>query len=372
MFPDFFQTIYFGNTLESYCWFIGIILTGLILKKLLSRILTGFVFKIIKKYSPGIGFEQFFSLVTKPIELFILLLTIYLAFDRLEFPEHWKLVPKETFGIKMIIFTTFQVGIVLSITWILLRIVDFFGLIMKQRAAISESKTADQLIPFVKESIKIVLIILSIFFIMGAVFHLNIASLIAGLGIGGLAVALAAKESLENLLGSFTIFLDKPFALGDQVQIGTITGDVEKIGFRSTRIRTAEKSFVTVPNKKMVEAELDNLSRRTCLRVKFNIGLTYDTPASEMKAIVQELQQLLDQHPKLTKNESKVRFHEFGSSSLEILILYFVNSTNWDVYSKVREEINYRIIEIVCNHNCNFAFPTTTVHVERKDNPVVP
>src|SRR6185369_10292037 len=124
----------------------------------------------------------------------------------------------------------------------------------------------DQLVPFLREAIKIIIGVFSFFFILGAVFHINIASLIAGLGIGGLAFALAAKETLENLLGSFTIFLDKPFVVGDVVKVGSAEGTIENIGFRSTRIRTLEKTLLTVPNKKMVDAELDNLTERVVRR----------------------------------------------------------------------------------------------------------
>ena len=117
----------------------------------------------------------------------------------------------------------------------------------------------------------------------------NIIALTTGLGIGGIALAMASKESLENLLGSFTIFLDQPFTVGDTVTVGSITGTVEKVGFRSTRIRTFDKSIVTVPNKKMIDAELDNLGMRPVRRVKFNIGLTYETSIEQMKLIVADI-----------------------------------------------------------------------------------
>ena len=114
------------------------------------------------------------------------------------------------------------------------------------------------------------------------------------MGVGGIAIAMASKESLENLLGSFTIFLDQPFNVGDIVKIGTITGVVEKVGFRSTRIRTFDKSLVTVPNKKMVDAELDNLGMRPVRRAKFNIGLTYNTSQETIRNIVTDIQNIPD------------------------------------------------------------------------------
>ncbi|MGZ4049646.1 MAG: mechanosensitive ion channel family protein, partial [Bacteroidia bacterium] len=208
------------------------------------------------------GYEKLLALLKKPLGIFILLISFYFAFNILTFPAEWNFTTIDHFGLRMLLYRAYQIGIIVTLTWVVLRVIDFFGLVLIYRASLTESKTDDQLVPFIKESIKVIVTIMAVFFILGAVFKLNIASLIAGLGIGGLAIALAAKESLENLLGSFTIFLDKPFVIGDLIRVGTLEGTVEKIGFRSTRLRTPEKSYVTVPNKKLVDGELDNLSLR--------------------------------------------------------------------------------------------------------------
>jgi MscS family membrane protein len=192
----------------------------------------------------------------------------------------------------------------------------------------------------------------------------NVIALTTGLGIGGLALAMASKESLENLLGSFTIFLDQPFLVGDTVTVGTVTGTVEKVGFRSTRIRTYDKSIVTLPNKLMIDAELDNLGMRPVRRVKFDVGLTYETSIEQIKNIVDDIQKMVDAHPK-TNQDGKVRFQEFGSSSLDIMIIYFVDSPSWDDLIDVKEDINYKIMEIVKKHNSDFAFPSTTVYLQK-------
>ena len=206
--------------------------------------------------------------------------------------------------------------------------------------------------------------IFGIFVIMGSVLNVNIAALVTGLGIGGLALAMASKESLENLLGSFTIFFDQPFTVGDIVTVGLITGTVEKVGLRSTQIRTFDKSLVSIPNKKMIDAELDNLGLRPVRRVKFNVGLTYETSIDQIKAIVADIQQVIDLHEK-TNDETEVRFQEFGSSSLDIMVLYFVNSPEWEDLIDVKEEINYKIMEVIRKQNSNFAFPATTVYLQK-------
>lgn len=358
---EFLKRSFLGNTVENYFWFMGIILIGLIFLRLLSKLLTWVIFKVVKKYSTGVGFDKLLVLLKKPLNTFILLITLYFAFDRLDFPLEWKIGSIRYFGMRMVIYRTFQIAIICSITWVLLRLTDFLGLVMMHRASLTESKSDDQLVPFVKEAIKVVLVIFSVFFMLGAIFKLNIASLIAGLGIGGLAIALAAKESLENLLGSFTIFLDKPFVIGDLIRINGIEGHVESIGFRSTRIRTLEKSFVTVPNKKLVDTELDNLSLRIQRRAKFNIGLTYETSTEQLKGIISEMQAYIDKHPHTLPDETRIRLFEFDASSVSIMVLYFVDTLEYDVYLDVREEINYKIIEIVKKHGSAFAYPTTTV-----------
>lgn len=360
------QQTLLGNTIENYCWFAGIIIVGLIFLRLLSKVLTFLIFKVLKKYSTGVGYENLLSLLKKPLNIFILLITFYLAFDRIEFPIEWHIGPSHLFGIRMIIYRAFQVSIIFSMTWILLRVVDFFGLVMMHRASLTESKTDDQLVPFVKESIKVVVVIFATFFVLGAIFKLNIASLIAGLGIGGLAIALAAKESLENLLGSFTIFLDKPFIIGDLIRSNGVEGHVEKIGFRSTRLRTLEKSFVTIPNKKLVDTELDNLSLRIQRRAKFNIGLTYETKPEQFKSIIAAIQAYITNHPHVLSEETRVRLFEFDSSSINIMIVYFVDTLEYDVYLDVRQEINYKIMEIVQNHEATFAYPTTAVIMKKQ------
>ena len=163
----------------------------------------------------------------------------------------------------------------------------------------------DQLIPFIIELGKIAVYIVLFFVLLSKIFDIDVTALAAGVGIGGIAIAMASKESLENLLGSFTIFFDKPFLVGDLVSTGSITCTVEKVGFRSTRIRTFDKSIVTVPNKNMISTELDNLGKRKVRRSRFYIGLTYDTTIEQMKKVVNEIENLINEHPK-TDQEGRV------------------------------------------------------------------
>ena len=360
----FLKTEYLENSAQNYLIFVAAIIIGLLFKGLISRYLSHSLYKLIGKKERKVGVEKFDELLTRPIGFFIMLTILYFGASYLEFPISWGLADVNEFGIKMLLSKGFSLIYIYSIFRISLRLIDYIGLILLKRAEETENKMDDQLIPFVLEIIKFVVYIFAIFIILGSVLGVNIIALTTGLGIGGLALAMASKESLENLLGSFTIFLDQPFTVGDVVTVGSITGVVEKVGFRSTRIRTFDKSLVTLPNKKMIDAELDNLGMRPVRRVKFNLGLTYDTTAEQIKAIVTDIQHMINQHEK-TNQDGKVRFQEFGSSSLDIMIMYFVNSPRWDDLIDVKEDVNYKIMEIVKNHNSDFAFPSTTVYLQK-------
>jgi len=360
------ERVFWGNPLSNYAWCVGILAFGILFRQLLSKGLSWVAYKVLRNYSKDdLGFKKFLELLKKPFGFFIAIITIYFAFSHLNFPAYWHLDPVEEWGLRMFLFRGMQTLIIISFTWIILRIVDFGGLILLQRAALTESKTDDQVIPFVKESVKIIVCIIALFSILGAVYNMNITSLIAGLGIGGLAIALAAKESLENLLGSFTIFFDKPFIIGDLIKVGNVEGNVEKIGFRSTRIRTLEKTFVTVPNKKLVDTELDNLTNREIRRVKFDFGLRVDTPPETMHQVINEIRLCINNHP-MRFEEVSVHLFELGSSAINIRVIYFVNAADWNTYMDMRQDINFNIIDIVKGNGAKFAYPTQSVIMENQ------
>lgn len=357
------QLEFLGNTVLDYLWVLGAVLIGLILLKFVAHRLSDLVFRLLPKKDLNLNKEQLHQLIGAPLRWFIMLIVLFVCTDHLEFPEAWNIAPVEEFGLRMILHRTYLMFLCIIITWIALRLVKFAGLYLAERATLTESMADDQIVAFLIEMIKIVVIVVGIFVMMGVVFKVDIAALVAGLGIGGLALALAAKESLENLLASFMIFFDKPFVIGDLVTVNGHTGTVEKIGFRSTRIRTLEKSYLTIPNLQMVNNVLDNLSMRTFRRVKFDIGLTYDTTQEQLESIVREIQALIDDHPH-TNQDGEIHFMEFGASSLNIMVLYFIDTMDWSVFLNIKEELNYKIMQIVSKHGAEFAFPTQTIHLE--------
>lgn len=356
----------FDNTILTYLYFLVSVLIGYLILIPLSSYFLKLSLKFFSKVNNQNDTDKFNSLLKKPIKYFLFLVVLYVSSMFLDLSE--LISNKESgLGIIDIISKAFNFLLLLIVFWIINRSIDFIGFKLKNRASETESKVDDQVIPFAVDMAKVITIVLGIVMILGNVFDVNIAALVTGLGIGGVAFALASKESLENLLGSFTIFFDKPFTVGDIVTLGGVTGVVEKVGFRSTRIRTFDKSIVTVPNKNIISSELDNLGARPVRRVKFNIGLTYDSSVNNIKAIVNDIQDLIDKHPD-TNNDGKVRFLNFGPSSLDIMVLYYVNSPDWEVLINTQEKINYSIIDIVSKHKCDFAFPSTSVYIEKNNN----
>ena len=363
---EFLSIEFLNNSVKDYLYFFLVIIIGLIITKPMISYLLKIAYKLFGSKDSDNERDMLKSLLRKPLYYFFLLMILYIGLNSLNFPEEWGLVDSSEFGLKMVLDKGFYLAVICSIFWTILRSVEFIGVKLKDRAAQTESKVDDGLIPFAIDLTKVLVYIFALVIILGNVFNVNITALVAGLGVGGVAIALASKESIENLLGSFTIFFDKPFAVGDVITLGGVTGKVEKVGFRSTRIRTFDKSIVTVPNKNVINTELDNLGVRPVRRVKFNIGLTYDTTIEQIKNIVNDIQKLVDDHP-MTNEDGRVRFLSFGASSLDIMVLYYVNSPEWEDLINTQQKINYNIIEIVNKHKSEFAFPSTSVYIEKNN-----
>ena len=224
------------------------------------------------------------------------------------------------------------------------------------KAAKSENKADDQLVPFLKELFKFFIYFIGFFVLLGYVFEVNALSLVTGLGIGGIAIALAAKESLENLIGSFTIFIDKPFTVGDLVKVDGVEGTIEKVGFRSTVLRSTDKTTIIIPNRAMIDGVLENLTLRNYRRVKFNIAITYETDSETIKKIIAEISNFLAAHPHTS--DHTVTFDSFADYALNIQILYLVENIEYNDYLKIKEEVNFKIIDFVNQYGSEFAYPT--------------
>ena len=361
---EFLNFEFLGNSLKQYFSFIITFGLGLVLIIPIKSIIIKILFKFFGKDHDNKDTVKFKDLLNKPLQYFLILIIFYFSISFISMPDFMVYNQEGDVNYSNIFSKCYNLFLLTILFWVITRSIDFVGYKLKIKALKTESKVDDQLIPFAIDLAKVIVIVLAFVIILGDIFEIDITALVAGLGIGGVAFALASKESLENLLGSFTIFFDKPFTVGDIVTLGGVTGIVEKVGFRSTRIRTFDKSIVTVPNKNIISTELDNLGARPVRRVKFNIGLTYNTSVDNIKSIVADIQNLIDNHP-MTNQDGRVRFLNFGASSLDIMVLYYVDSPDWEVLIDAQQKINYEIIDIVNKYKCEFAFPSTSVYIEK-------
>ncbi len=195
---------------------------------------------------------------------------------------------------------------------------------------------------------------------------INVSAFIASLGLGGLAFALAAKDTASNLFGGLSILVDRSLKLDDWIKVGSVEGTVEDIGLRTTKVRTFEKSLVTVPNQYIANNPIENFSRRNIRRIKMRIGLVYGTTKEQMRGILEDIRNMLKSHPGIAKNATLlVNFDEFGASELSIFIYCFTNTADWARYLEIREDVNMKIMDIVKKHGSDFAFPSESIYIEK-------
>lgn len=202
---------------------------------------------------------------------------------------------------------------------------------------------------------------------------INVSALLASLGLLGLAVSLAAKDTLENIISGFVLLFDKPILSGETGEIAGVQGTVEEIGLRSTKIRTFDKTLVSIPNKEVVNQNINNWSRRDKRRVRTYIGLVYSTTREQMENILREIREMLANHPRVSKEERfYVHFEVFGDSSLNILLQYYTDTADYAEYLKIVEDVNLKIMEIVERNGSSFAFPSRSIYVEKLPDNLEP
>ncbi len=348
---EILRTIVWDNPVHDYAWAFGLILIVLVLKTRASKNLTRLVFYIFRKMGRGINEKEFFDLVLAPLENFIVMLAVYLALGSLNFPDELKF---KILKVKSdVIIDRLATGLLIFFFFhTLLRVIDYLAVILEKRASETEDVTDDQLIIFFREFLKVILIIICILVMIRFVFNQDITKLLAGLSIVGAAIALAAKESLENLIASFIIFFDRPFMVGDLLKVQQINGTVEKIGLRSTRIRTTEKTFVTIPNKQMVDGIVDNITQRNRRRGELTLQLSLKTPVTLVHEVVQSIEGILDQKEIQDKT---VFLQDIKSDAFQVYIEYFTDHSTIESFNQLRQKINLRILAMLEEKNVGLA-----------------
>lgn len=221
----------------------------------------------------------------------------------------------------------------------------------------------DQLAPMATKILKVFVIIFGVLIALQN-FGFNVMSVLAGLGLGGLALALAAQDTAANLFGSITIVADRPFQLGDWIKVGDTEGTVEDIGFRSTRIRTFYNSLVTIPNSVMAKEKIDNLGLRSAIRIRHVLGFTYETKVSQIRHFMSLIEEYLDKHPNIQKDNYAVNFIAMGDFNLQVLVNFFAEVKAGDEERALQEEFLFFVMDLAEQLKLEFAFPTATHYVK--------
>lgn len=254
--------------------------------------------------------------------------------------------------------------------WLLFNLIDVIDLTLKRFALRTASNLDDQMVPLVRKTLRTFLVIVLALFTLETVFNRDVSAWLAGLGIVGLAVSFAAQDSIKNFFGSITILLDRPFQLKDQIIIDSYRGNVEDIGFRSTRIRLLDGILVTIPNSKMVEQSIQNVTRRPNLRRITDISITYDTSPENIEKAVQIVRDLLAEsffaeQFDLTNFPPRVHFNDMKADTLNIQVLYwYKDPTNWWGFQAFNQQFNLEIVKRFAEAGIELAFPTRTLYLK--------
>jgi len=347
---DFFSTIIFSIPLAQ--WIAATLVFFLILgfRKIFTSIIMGTLQKLVK-YTNNYYDDRVISALKRPIRFTFVLVAIHLFF---------LIIFKETQTIKNILNTL----VVYNIFWGILAITEALRGLSHQFAGRFSSDLSKEVGNFILTILKILIVGVG----LGAmlqVWGINVTALIASLGIGGLAFALAAKDAASNLFGSFSLLADKSIRIGEWIKVNGVEGTVEDIGMRTTKIRSFGKSLITVPNQIVANNPIENFSRRGVRRIKMRIGLTYSTSSEQIIKIVEEIKYMLRNHEHISQQETLlVNFESFGDSALNVFVYTFTSTANWEKYLDIREDVHLKIMHIVEENNSGFAFPSQSIYME--------
>lgn len=342
-----------GNTIENWGISILIILGAIIIVKLLSLLGK----KVIKPFVTGTDNhldDVIFYSLEAPVKFAIILLGIWIAIHRLVYPDSFVKVVDNAYSIL----------IVLDITW-------FFGRLFSSLLQVYWGKQsngqANKMMPIIKRTILVIVWLIGIVMALSNV-GVNISALLGTLGIGGIAFALAAQDTVKNVFGAFTILTDKPFSIGDTIRVDSYEGTVVDVGVRSTKIMNYDKRIITFPNYKITDTSIVNISSEPMSRVVLNLGLTYDTTSEKMKEALELLKSIPKRVENVSSNPSDIVavFTEYSDSALVIMYIYFIEKQG-DILG-VTSNMNMEILAAFNKAGLNLAFPTRTVYIQKDES----
>ncbi len=359
-----------GNQIWRFALMLGIIIVVMMAGKVAHYYFTNLANKRVMQKPDSVLF-LFMNCLSKPISIgffaFALQLSRYcLVFDM---PE-----TETVEGVRIVFYHGWGKIVealwALTFAYALYRLVDIIEHYLFRMVSKTENKLDDMLVPVVRKSLRISIAIIAVLLIAENIFQADIKSLILGAGVGGIAIALAAKDTIANFFGSVTIFADKPFQIDELICVGDHLGVVEEVGFRSTKLRTLEGQQIIIPNNTVANADIKNITRRPFIRRSFSITITYDSGFDKTQRAAEIIKDVLASVIEVNQLEDKpprVYFDEFGSHSLDIYVSYWFVPADWWIYKEVSERINFEILKRFNNENIEFAFPTQTLYLKKDD-----
>lgn len=350
---EFFAKEWYGNTIEQWGVALIIILSSVILGKLVYWFSSKILKQFTKKTKTKID-DILVDMLEEPIVVGIVIGSSWYALQMLSFSE----------GTEQWLANVFRAIFTLNITWLIARL--FNSIVQEYIAPLTdktESDLDDQLLPIAQKGINAVI------WAMGIIIALNnagydVGALLAGLGIGGLALAMAAKDTVSNIFGGFTIFTDKPFKINDRIRVGGFDGTIVEIGIRSSRLKTLNGTIVTIPNSKITDSMVENVTLEPSRKIVLNLGLTYGTAPDKMQLAMELLKGIAKDH-KSVNDDYLVAFNQFGDFSLGILFIYYIIKD--ENILQTMTDINMQILKQFNENSLEFAFPTQTLHLEKTE-----
>ncbi len=351
------ELLYYWNNVGMNMLIDGFIALGIFFLFLLFRkIFTKYIFhlflKMTKKTKTDLD-EQILLAFEKPLRVFLIIFGLYVSLTYLPL----------SLRMDMIVLLIFRSSLIVFLAWGLSNLANSTVLWIEWLGRKYNFEIDKILIPFFSKILRFVIIALTIS-IIAEEWGYEIDSIIAGLGLGGLAFALAAKDTVGNIFGGVVIITEKPFTLGDWIETPSVEGTVEDITFRSTRIRTFAQSMVTIPNSTLANEPITNWSKMGKRRITFHLGVAYTTPREKLEKVVKQIREMLETHDEIHQQTIFVHFDKFNDSSLDIFLYFFTKTTIWAEWLRVKEEINLKMMEILETEGVSIAFPSTSVYFE--------
>jgi MscS family membrane protein len=340
----FWDQMIFDNPLKKYLFVFIAIGIALLFKRIFSRFVAGQLFRGAAALDKGIDKSSFVKLLLEPLEIFLISFITIASIDKLRFPSAWEF---EVFEVpfKNIVHGIAKTILIVVFIWLLLRLIDFISLLLKEKARVAGGIKDHQIVVFFRDFLKVIIGIVGLLMVLGMAFGFEVSKLWTGLGLAGAALALSLKESIENLIASFIIFFDKPFMAGDNVKVNNISGTVERIGLRSTRIRTDLKTYVTVPNKQMVDSIVDNQTLRTYRKAEIRLQFDSSTPADIIRSFVSGCRKMLAEKDYIS--DATVFLNDISGTSFQVNIDYFTTPIPLKEFNEIKQDLHIEILNLI-------------------------